>query len=186
MASSGATLARRHRSALARPLEWLGIGTYAVLWTALVVRLAPRAAVAPWWTVPAVVLAYLAGTSSAASCTGRWPPGAHATSSVTTSGTSRRDDGARRLVGSLPGRFRSLRPHPRPSSASGECRPRFETRPGPTTAPELLYPPTGEHPPRAPPARVSPRFFGPATRPPLGLRRENPDCCSLDSRQHPD
>ena len=60
MASSGATRARQHRSPLARPLECLGIGTYAVLWTALVVRLAPRAAVAPWWTVSAVVLAYLA------------------------------------------------------------------------------------------------------------------------------
>jgi len=31
--------------------------------------------------------------------------------------------------GSLPGRFRSLRPPPRPSSACGECRPRSETRP---------------------------------------------------------
>jgi hypothetical protein len=48
------------RFAFARPLEWLGIGTYASLWTALVVRLAPRAAVAPWWIVSAVFLAYLA------------------------------------------------------------------------------------------------------------------------------
>jgi hypothetical protein len=33
----------------------------------------------------------------------------------------------------------SFRPPPRPSSASGDCRPTFETRPGLTTAPGLLY-----------------------------------------------
>ena len=47
--------------------------------------------------------------------------------------------------GSPPGRFPLPRPPPRPSSASGECRPTFETRPRLTTAPGLLYPPTGHH-----------------------------------------
>ncbi len=36
----------------------------------------------------------------------------------------------------------ALRPPPRSSSASGECRPTFETRPGLNTAPGLLYPHT--------------------------------------------
>ena len=52
----------------------------------------------------------------------------------------------RALAAPLQAASRSLRPPPRPSSASGRCRPRFETRPGPTTALGLLYPPTGERP----------------------------------------
>ncbi|HUM12409.1 MAG TPA: transposase [Myxococcaceae bacterium] len=39
-----------------------------------------------------------------------------------------------------PGRFHSPRPPPRPSSASGERRPRFETHPALTTGHALLYP----------------------------------------------
>ena len=60
------------------------------------------------------------------------------------------------------------------------CSPSLETPARPTTGTGVLYPQRREHPPRAPPARVSPRFFGPATRPPPGLRRENPVCSSLD------
>jgi plasmanylethanolamine desaturase len=48
------------RAPLARGLECAGIATFAVLWSWLVLELAPRAARAPWQTGLAVVLAYLA------------------------------------------------------------------------------------------------------------------------------
>jgi len=48
------------RASAARALEWAGTGAFAVFWTWLVVRLEPSAAAAPWRTVLAVGLAYLA------------------------------------------------------------------------------------------------------------------------------
>ena len=75
-----------------------------------------------------------------------------------------------------PGRFPLPRLPPRPSSASDECRATFETRHGLTTAPGLLYPPTGHH---LPPSRsrstpsgkaARSRLLGPGRRPPLHRR----------------
>jgi hypothetical protein len=44
------------------------------------------------------------------------------------------------ICGFPPGPSPSLQPPLRPSSASGECRPSFETRPTLTTGKALLYP----------------------------------------------
>ena len=85
-----------------------------------------------------------------------------------------------RTCGSPPGRRTSPRLPPRPSSASGECRPRFETRPGLTTGARVLYPLGGEH--ARGDLRTDSRGPVPVERrgPLLGLRRENPRCSSLD------
>jgi hypothetical protein len=69
---------------------------------------------------------------------------------------------------SPPDRSPSLRPPPRRSSASGECSPSFETRPGLTTAPGLLYPHTRAQAFRAPPGTslpLSPRGLPARTGP---------------------
>ena len=70
-----------------------------------------------------------------------------------------------------------------PQLGPGECRLRFETRPGLTTGPGLPYPPaaasTHAEPLRAPPScPLRPGDPGPCP----GLRHESPVCSSLDPR----
>jgi hypothetical protein len=69
-------------------------------------------------------------------------------------------------------------PPPRPSSASGEHSPRFETRPGLMTGPGLLYPHTRAQAFRAPLGTSLPRF--PHEGSLHGRPHENPVCSSLD------
>ena len=79
-----------------------------------------------------------------------------------------------------PGLSPSPRPPPRPSLGPGERRPSLETPARLTMGTGVLYLSGLSTPQELPPARVSPRFFRPANRPPPGLPREDPVCFSLD------
>ena len=120
---------------------------------------APPAADERWGSAPSAAPAtptrarFMRAASSASSPTDiceHAPPPARRRPSSSTSGFP-------------PGHCPSPRPPSRPSLGSGEVQSEPRDSCPPTTGTGVLCPQRREHPARAPPARVSPRFFGPAT-----------------------